>query len=131
MANLLASLTDSLSGEPNLVEGLLSDRSSLLGAALLAERDVVVVVDVCIDAESGRNCMAELEKALVWPADHAVRHVRRVKRFIVAGAVVFGWLLWEMNSSKRSKILLPSAINPECHSSCIFSLCSIEVWIPQ
>ncbi len=47
-ANRFASLTDSLNGDPNLAEGLLSEDGS--GAALLAKVDVVDVamLRVCV-----------------------------------------------------------------------------------
>lgn len=65
--NLFASLRPSLRGEPNFVLGLLSDRSSFWGAALLARRDVVVVVaastffptPVFVDGRS--RCRMEIE----------------------------------------------------------------------
>ena len=47
-ANRFASLTDSLNGDPNLAEGLLSLVGS--GAALLAKMDVdVAMLRVCVD----------------------------------------------------------------------------------
>lgn len=54
-----------LRGEPNFVLGLLSDRSLFWGAALLARRDVVVVVAstlLPIPAFDGRSCcLMEIE----------------------------------------------------------------------
>ena len=55
-----------LRGEPNFVLGLLSDRSLFWGAALLARRDVVVVVVAStflpIPVFDGRSCcLMEIE----------------------------------------------------------------------